>query len=31
MGWECEDWIDVFQERDKGQVVVEMSMNVRAT
>jgi len=31
MGWECEDWIDMAQERDKGRIIVEMAMNVRVT
>jgi len=31
MGWECEDWIDMSQDRDKGRGVVEMAMDVRVT
>jgi len=28
VGWECEDWTDMSQDRDKGRLVVEMAMNV---
>jgi len=31
MGWECEDWINMSQDRDKGRFVEKKAKNVRVT